>query len=586
MTAARFPTPLARFVPPDAPADADLLARFVAARDDDAFAELVRRHGPAVLAVCRRITTRTHDAEDAFQATFLVLARKAHVVRSGEPVGAWLYGVAVRAARKAAVRVFRRHDRETLVAAVPEAPVRAAEPFDPDTARAVVEEVGRLSPKYRAAVVLCELEGRPRSAAARELGIAEGTLSSRLADARKRLAARLSARGFGPAALATLAGVAVPPGLAASASAYSTGSAPVVSLAHGVIRTMFLQKLKLVSLATAVVATAALAAAGLVAAPPAPAGPAAPAARVAGAQPPAAKAVPKGPNRILMFREGQLTLTDPDGKNPTTAGEPVPAAAFPSEARVSPDGALVAYCLQHRQAGARRKLLLHSTRGDGPAVDTGAYAQTVAWAPDGKALAATDFEFPGGQLKCVHYVLDLATRKRTPLALPDDHILSDWSADGRYFVTQQFRLTAEKKPNQLVHLMNRDGTPHRQVNNPDDMLMSGRLSPDGRRMLCVLTPTVVGTAPPPIQLVVLTVADGAVTTVVGSVVLGDFPGYCWSPDGARIAYISRSRVSGENGDEIAYRLVVCNADGTNPQTITTAKGPSPAAGLLVGPEWR
>ncbi|MBN9522274.1 sigma-70 family RNA polymerase sigma factor [bacterium] len=198
---------LLRAVAPDAPADADLLGRFVAARDEAAFAELVRRHGPAVLAVCRRVPTRTHDAEDAFQAAFLVLARKAHRVRAGEPLAAWLYGVAVRAARKAAVRTFRRHERETLMADLPDVPDRPAEPVDPDASRVVMEEVNRLSAKYRAAVVLCELEGRSRAAAARELGIAEGTLSSRLAEARKHLARRLSARGFGPAALAALVGV-------------------------------------------------------------------------------------------------------------------------------------------------------------------------------------------------------------------------------------------------------------------------------------------------------------------------------------------------------------------------------------------
>ncbi len=238
---------LLRAVAPDAPADADLLGRFVAARDEAAFAELVRRHGPAVLAVCRRVTTHTHDAEDAFQAAFLVLARKAHRVRAGEPLAAWLYGVAVRAARKAAVRTFRRHDRETLMADLPDVPDCTAEPFYPDAARVVMEEVNRLSAKYRAAVVLCELEGRSRPAAARELGIAEGTLSSRLAAARKQLAARLAARGCGPTALAALVGAAVPSELTASTSALVTGPAPAVvaSLASEVVRAMLLDKLRL-----------------------------------------------------------------------------------------------------------------------------------------------------------------------------------------------------------------------------------------------------------------------------------------------------------------------------------------------------
>ena len=249
---------LARLVPADGPADAELLAAFVASRDDAAFAELVRRHGPAVLAVCRRVTTHTHDAEDAFQAAFLVLARKAHRVRPGAPLAAWLYGVALRAARKAATRTFRRHDRETLVADLPDVPERAAERFAPDAARAVVEEVDRLAAKYRAAVVLCELEGRPRAAAARELGIAEGTLSSRLAAARKRLAARLTARGVAPAALAALAADPVPPRLLAASSALASGPAPaaVASLAHGVTRAMTLKPLRAAGLTLGLAAVA------------------------------------------------------------------------------------------------------------------------------------------------------------------------------------------------------------------------------------------------------------------------------------------------------------------------------------------
>ncbi len=123
--AARLRPHLARLVtPPDT--DADLLRRFVAARDEEAFAELVRRHGPAVLAVCRRITGDPHDADDAFQAAFLVLARKAHRVRPGEPLAAWLYGIAVRAARAALARRCRRRNREVAVAELPDVPGRTA----------------------------------------------------------------------------------------------------------------------------------------------------------------------------------------------------------------------------------------------------------------------------------------------------------------------------------------------------------------------------------------------------------------------------------------------------------------------------
>lgn len=121
------------------PADADLLARFVATRDDDAFAELVRRHGPTILAVCRRIVGNRHAADDAFQVTFLVLARKADRVRPAPALGGWLYGVAVRAARKALARTGRRRDREAPIGELPDVPRPAPADHDPDAARVVLE---------------------------------------------------------------------------------------------------------------------------------------------------------------------------------------------------------------------------------------------------------------------------------------------------------------------------------------------------------------------------------------------------------------------------------------------------------------
>ncbi|MBX9583076.1 MAG: sigma-70 family RNA polymerase sigma factor, partial [Gemmataceae bacterium] len=173
----------------DGPADRDLLARFAQDRDEDAFAELVRRHGPMVLAVARRVTGSPEDAEDAFQAAFLVLARRAGQVGRPDLLGNWLYGVAYRTALEA--RKARRRVKEQ---AVPDAPEPAA-PDDPpaahdpaDLRRVIDEELAALPEKYRAAVVLCELQGLGRREAAARLGVPEGTLSSRLAHARKLLA--------------------------------------------------------------------------------------------------------------------------------------------------------------------------------------------------------------------------------------------------------------------------------------------------------------------------------------------------------------------------------------------------------------
>src|SRR5262249_23737197 len=160
----------------------------VARRDGAAFAELVRRHGPMVWGVCRRLLPNRQDAEDAFQATFLVLVRKPGSVRPAERVGNWLHGVAVRAARKAARGVARR--RERRVDHRPE-PANVAEGIWHDLVPVLDQEVGRLPEKYRLPVVLCDLEGNTRREAAARLGWPEGTVAGRLAQGRALLARRL-----------------------------------------------------------------------------------------------------------------------------------------------------------------------------------------------------------------------------------------------------------------------------------------------------------------------------------------------------------------------------------------------------------
>src|SRR5262245_2068874 len=145
--------------------DGQLLDAYVARRDEAAFECLVWRHGPAVLGACRRVLGNDADAEDAFQATFLVLVRKAHAVRRRGTVGAWLYGVAWNVARKARASAARRRAKELAAGQRP-----PAEPVDPDLRPAIDHEVNRLPAKYRAPVVLCELEGQPIADVAQHLG--------------------------------------------------------------------------------------------------------------------------------------------------------------------------------------------------------------------------------------------------------------------------------------------------------------------------------------------------------------------------------------------------------------------------------
>jgi RNA polymerase sigma factor (sigma-70 family) len=188
--------------------DRRLLERFVSQGDETAFTKLVQRHGPMVLGVCRQILRNEDDAEDAFQATFLVLARKARSIRAAEALPNWLYGVARRLAMRSRSAVARRHAREV---ALVEPPTEAA----PETqlvelAPVLHEEIGRLPEKYRIPLVLCYLEGKSNEEAARQLGCPSGTVFSRLARARERLRGRLTRRGLALSAgalTATLAAV-------------------------------------------------------------------------------------------------------------------------------------------------------------------------------------------------------------------------------------------------------------------------------------------------------------------------------------------------------------------------------------------
>src|SRR5262245_6057603 len=176
-------------------ADGMLLRKFLAEHDEGAFAELVRRHGAMVLAVCRRVLRHEQDAEEAFQATFLLLACKGDWIAPRQPIGAWLHGVAWRSASQIRRSAFRRTVHERL-AGMRVVTVPATGPNE--LAGVLDEEVARLPEHYRAPVVLCLLEGRTLRDAAGILGWPEGSVSGRLTRARRILARRLERRGFAP----------------------------------------------------------------------------------------------------------------------------------------------------------------------------------------------------------------------------------------------------------------------------------------------------------------------------------------------------------------------------------------------------
>jgi RNA polymerase sigma factor (sigma-70 family) len=235
-----------------------LLEAFARDRDEAAFAALVARHGALVLGVCRRTLGHLQDAEDAFQATFLVLARCPGAARRG-PLAAWLYGVSHRIAMNAKRSLARRRAREQR-SARPEATPPSEAPSWEEVQALLDQEVARLPELYRRVFVLCCLGERTKAEAARELGLREGTVSSRLAKARRLLQERLVRRGVTLSAVLAAVGrarageavsAATVRATAAAAMAYAAGAcassavpAPVAALANGVTRTMLLTKTK------------------------------------------------------------------------------------------------------------------------------------------------------------------------------------------------------------------------------------------------------------------------------------------------------------------------------------------------------
>ncbi|HEY7313908.1 MAG TPA: sigma-70 family RNA polymerase sigma factor [Gemmataceae bacterium] len=285
MTAKRTSTGIAQFVRTlrtqgcADQTDGQLLSQFLFRRDEAAFVALVRRHGPMVLGVCHRVLGNAADAEDAFQATFLVLVRKAASLTARAVLGDWLHGVARRTALSARRDCARRRAKEQAMAR----PDVQGEAIQDDWLPLLDEELSRLPENYRLPIVLCDLEGKTRREAAARLGWPEGTVAGRLARGRALLARRLVRHGGAVSSIslaAVLAQNAAPACVseallhstaqAASLFAAGTGAATAVistkvaALTEGVVRAMFLAKLKTVTCALALTVLVGLGGAALV----------------------------------------------------------------------------------------------------------------------------------------------------------------------------------------------------------------------------------------------------------------------------------------------------------------------------------
>jgi RNA polymerase sigma factor (sigma-70 family) len=255
--------------------DAELLQRFLARRDEEAFAGLVGRHGPLVLGVCRRVLGNVHDAEDAFQATFLVLARRPALLRRPASLAAWLYGIALRVARHMKREASKRRQRTRQVTPAP--PTAPPDPGWQELQTVLDEEVQRLPENNRQPLLLCYFEGLTQEEAAQQLGWPRGTLKRRLERGRELLKGRLTRRGLSlaatlvaswPAGEALAAGVPATLGAATVQAAVpfavrrtvdaALAAAHVVALAEGVLKTMLIAKLKILTALVVILGLAAL----------------------------------------------------------------------------------------------------------------------------------------------------------------------------------------------------------------------------------------------------------------------------------------------------------------------------------------
>jgi RNA polymerase sigma factor (sigma-70 family) len=257
--------------------DGELLDCFENSRDTlghDAFRILVGRHGPMVLAVCRSLLFDPHEADDAFQATFLILVKRAGSIKRRDTIGPWLHGVAGRVARRARGRSLRRQRREVEANAEIPCPARPIA-LSPSVDEIIHDEIARLPEAFRAPVVLCCLEGLSYDLAARRLGLKEPTLRGRLYRARRQLASRLRGRGITTGLFAVASEPVgftlrpLPLSLAESTVQFAvrwssvTGLLPadliptaIIGLAEGVLKTMLFQSLKLSAIVVLIAAGA------------------------------------------------------------------------------------------------------------------------------------------------------------------------------------------------------------------------------------------------------------------------------------------------------------------------------------------
>jgi RNA polymerase sigma factor (sigma-70 family) len=617
--------------------DGQLLECFLSRRDGAAMEALVRRHGPMVWSVCRRLLNH-HDAEDAFQATFLVLVRKAVSIVPREMVANWLYGVAHQTALKARATVAKRKGRERQMTDMPEpvsGPSNRTAAMEkalwPDLQPLLDQELSRLPDKYRAAIVLCDLDGKTRKEAARQLGLPEGTIASRLARARTMLAKRLSryaptiSGGTLAVMLSQNASACVPaPVLSATiktATVFAVGktaaagvvSAKVVALTEGVLRTMLLTKLKITTAALMMLtlacygftvlvhmAPASPGAGGLIASAPA----VSQADRGDSSQPSDGQKKPAA-GRLLVFRDTKFVLMTPDGKEIGELPNRLDGLVL-NEPVLSPDGKRVAFTVTQKpptdqDGNVRHQVFIRAVDGQDDGFKLAINALNIAWTPDGKGLIAVEL-LPGKEIKdrgLATWLVDVGTKQPSRLDLPRWMHPFAITPDGKAFVGAFYDLDARKIHLTLISRDGKDITKLTEIQNegPDP-----KPSPDGKRILFQdydPSDKLEKDMPRLFRLFVYDLRTKKRERLAGVPLNASIESFCWSPDGKRLAYTWKQAKPGvplaENTNnmndpklntETESFLVIADADGRNAKTMLSAKSPRSTTITIGTMDWR
>jgi RNA polymerase sigma factor (sigma-70 family) len=497
--------------------DGQLLERFVAGHGEAAeagFAALVERHGPMVLRVCRQILDDPHDAQDAFQATFLVLVRRAVSVRKSDSLACWLYGVARRVASRARADAARRRTFEQRVASTTGAGT-VAEGECADPWAELHEEIARLPERYRVSVVLCYLEGLTAEAAARRLGCPRGTVLSRLSRARERLRERLTRRGLAVPAGLSAAGLSpdparaeVPAALAHSVvqaatwfAAGATGAgvvpASAAALTEGVLRMMVLTRLK--GIAGAVLA-AGLLSVGIsvlvhrtAGAPPQDGPPgetAKPAPAVGAADNPARKG--KGGSGELIVRAADMGRGRPVDSFMGMVAIDRETATWrtiftgPSHGPLSPDGRYIVCSRVLKDPGEDGAgVWVYDTQGASPPRRIFERKGEPFWSDGGRRVV---IGVPVGERydRFETWRVNADGTGRTRLPIPETDLVLDCSQDGTWLATRT--ISGEPAHRGRLTLVHPDGTGARVLTEgsaKDDLFSVFKIAPDGRNVAYV-----------------------------------------------------------------------------------------------------